>query len=762
MRHRGGYVERGLSRRLLSQLHPAKELGQAAFAMVTGIAVLLVLTAGILVSTADQHNPLVQNDVLQHLAYRGLEAGVDSYLTTINSNPNLINCNTSNTPGTPGYVGSTGSPECSSSLLPALDTWTQVPSTSGNGSSVPEFYMWTNPQFCFSTAVGTTGNPNCTAPGTTAGATLAFIEEKVYGAAEIGNKYAYQSALAEFTPENGFLSNIWWSNYEALDPAVTSGSTASNCTYDWNNNYNGPDTAAASEFGLGSFPLYPFPNGKDPFTDNNDCSAVFFGPDDVLYGPVYSNDSLYVDGDPNFGVPASSGQVAVPSTVTTHDPNCLFVAPLDGEYKPPSYGSDSCANATSQVGEYNTATSADGAPFEPIPTTDTQLATIASQGGCEYSGPTTFNLYYNSTASLPYMTVSSPDTPTSGSTDLDDATTNTNNCGVGTNAGVGVPVPSGANGNDVIFVENTPSSQTCVSGANPFDDSANAGANAQTPGTSYYDTSGTSQDCEADAFVSNAPAATGTVPGVSGALTIASQNNIIVDGNITYTAADCGSSFNSTFAHQCQYNSGTTPNDTLGLIAYHFVEVDNPITPIVSNTTCSGSGFFYHCTTTYTGGNIEPACGSSGAPAVPLCNPDTGSGLTIDAAILALNDSFIVNNYTVSTGTEGQLNIYGTIDQDWRGAVGTFGYSNSICHSSSTECVLSGYSKYYLWDSRLDYVTVPAYLNPGTPSWGLTSTGVLQGSADPCAGSSTLPYPWPQTTGTTPSCSASQPPSLPV
>lgn len=721
---------RSLPNRLVRQLHPAAELGQAAFAMVTGIAVLLVLTAGILVSTTNQHDPLVQQDVLQHLAYRGLEAGIDSYLTTIDNNPNLINCNNSNTTGpSPQFQSSTvGSPGCTSAHLPALDTWTQVPSTSGNGSSVPEFYMWTNPQFCFSTVVGTGGNPSCTAPSTTAGATLAYIKEQVYGASEIGNRYAYQSAAAEFTPENGFLSNIWWSNYEATDPQGSSdpNTAQKDCTYDWNNNYYGPDTNNNG--------------GSVPFPGSPYCNPVFFGPNDILYGPIFANDSIYVDSNPSFGVPAGSGRPAVPATVTTHDPHCLFVDPLKGEWSPTA----SCASATSQVKEYNTATSKDNAPFEPIPTSDTQLATIASQGGCEYSGPTTIRLYYNNAASLPYMTVNSPDTPTSGSTDLDNASTNSNNCGVGTNAGIGVPVPSGTKGNDVIFVENTPSSQQpCVSGANPFDDSANGGEDSQIG--YYYDVSGTSADCEADAFVSDAPAASGTVPGVSGALTIASQNNVIIDGNLLYTTADCGSGFASTYTTQCAYNSGTTPNDTLGLIAYHFVEVDHPVQQPV--TTCGWQG----CNTTQ---DVEPACGTGGAPPAPLCDPNTtGNGLTIDAAILALNDSFAVNNYFLGN-PEGVLDIYGTIAQDWRGAVGTF--------NSGSGQLVSGYSKYYLWDSRLEYVTVPYYLNPGTPSWALTSSGVVQGGGDPCSGSGTLPYAWPQTTGTTPSCSASQPPALAV
>ena len=262
------------------------------------------------------------------------------------------------------------------------------------------------------------------------------------------------------------------------------------CTYDWNNNYYGPDTNNN--------------DGSVPFPGSSYCSPVFFGPDDVLYGPVYSNDSIYVDGDPAFGVPASSGQVAVPSTVTTHDPDCLFVDPDKNEWKSGS-GSGSCNTASSQVQEYNSATSTFGAPFEPIPATDTQLGTLAAQGGCEYSGPTTIYLYVNNAVSpaLTYMTVTSPDTPTSGSTDLDNASTNTSNCGVGTNAGIGVPVPSGTKGNGVIFAENTPSSQTCVSGANPFEDTSNgdSGGDAQPSGTAYYDVSGTSEDCEADVFV---------------------------------------------------------------------------------------------------------------------------------------------------------------------------------------------------------------------------------------------------------------------
>jgi hypothetical protein len=156
------------------------------------------------------------------------------------------------------------------------------------------------------------------------------------------------------------------------------------------------------------------------------------------------------------------------------------------------------------------------------------------------------------------------------------------------------------------------------------------------------------------------------------------------------------------------------------LIAFAYVDVDRPVTTSGSNTI------------------VMLTCLSSGAQAAPLCDPSGGTGLTIDAAILALNDGFAVNNYTVSgngsnqngSATEGTLNVYGTVDEDYRPAVGTF--------SGST--ALTGYQKYYMWDSRLEYVNVPNYLNPGTPRWSIASTAVNQGVA--CTTSTVLPGYW--------------------
>ena len=637
-------------RRAVRALSRARDVGQAAMGLVIGLILLISLSAGTLAATAMQHDPLVSNDVVQHLAYRALQSGIDSYLAAINQSPNLINCNSLNT--------TSSSTACPSSELPALDNWETVTGNSSN--PVIEKFMWTNPALCFNTA--------CTAVtgGSTAGQTLDYVKELVYGAAQNGKTVSFQSSNVNFTPENGFLTHVFWSNYESTVPAS---GHAGNCTYDWNNGYQGPDTTNQGNFG------------------SSNCAAVFFGPADTLYGPVYSNDSFYVAGGPNFG------STSYPSTVTTHDPNCLFVDPFDG-----NNGTQAgCSGATADVGAYNAATSKDNAQFEPLPSTDTALESIAAQTGCLYSGPTTITL--SNTGTTEYMTVTSPNTPFSSSgANENDTSTNPNSCGTGK-----VPAPT----NGVVFVQNTPSSQTCNAYANPFDGISGTGQYSQL--NNYYGQTAT-PDCEGDAFVA------GTV---TGALTIATQNDIIIDNNITYV--DCPSPFNSQFSGQCGYNpSASSPNDALGLIAFAYVDVDRPVTTSGSNTI------------------VMPTCLSSGAQAAPLCDPSGGTGLTIDAAILALNDGFAVNNYTVSgngsdqngSATEGTLNVYGSIDEDYRPAVGTF--------SGST--ALTGYQKYYMWDSRLEYVNVPNYLNPGTPRWSIASTAVNQGVA--CTTSTFLPGYW--------------------
>ncbi len=165
-------------------------------------------------------------------------------------------------------------------------------------------------------------------------------------------------------------------------------------------------------------------------------------------------------------------------------------------------------------------------------------------------------------------------------------------------------------------------------------------------------------------------------------------------------------------------------NDSLGLIAYNYAEIDHPVDQETLTYTRG--------TLVPTGGTALQHCGTPGALSAPLCDPSSTSGnLTVDAAILALHESFVVNNYMVG-GAEGQLTAYGSIQQFARGPVGVF--------SGST--IISGYSKYYTWDPRLELFAPPSYLQPGTQSWALASSSVNMTQACP-----QLPSPW-QPSGT--------------
>ena len=253
-----------------------------------------------------------------------------------------------------------------------------------------------------------------------------------------------------------------------------------------------------------------------------------------------------------------------------------------------------------------------------------------------------------------------------------------------------VQVPNGIHGNGVIYVQ--PTSGACSAGsgngANPFDDwqSGALGQNAQWGYKSgiptYYNYFGASSkpDCEADAFVSDNPGSGGPTllsahpqpGGVVGQVTIGSANDVVVTGNINYL--DCGSQPSPLFDHGaswpngiCRYNAppSTTPNDVLGLMAFNYILVNHPVKPNCRFGQCQGIG----------NGNavLEPQCLKSqrGVPAAAICDP--GPNVTIDAAILALQHSFAVDNFGTNGAVgppEGTLTVYGVIDQKWRGAVG--------------------------------------------------------------------------------------------
>jgi hypothetical protein len=140
-------------------------------------------------------------------------------------------------------------------------------------------------------------------------------------------------------------------------------------------------------------------------------------------------------------------------------------------------------------------------------------------------------------------------------------------------------------------------------------------------------------------------------------LTISAGDNIVIDGNLT---------------------TSLTGTATLGLVANQFVRVMHGVK--------SGSG----C-------NVDDLTHT-------IANP------TIDAGILTLGHSFVVDNYNQGCHSNlGTLTVNGAIAQKYRGPVGT---------GSSTPT--TGYSKNYGYDDRLHVLLPPYLFDIVTSAWQLS------------------------------------------
>ena len=211
----------------------------------------------------------------------------------------------------------------------------------------------------------------------------------------------------------------------------------------------------------------------------------------------------------------------------------------------------------------------------------------------------------------------------------------------------------------VVYVSNS----SCSSGLNPF--------------TATYPTTST---C-GNAYVK------GTY---TSQLTIAAENDIIIEGNI------------------CRGSSCGTPTGAglLGLIANNFIRIKHPICPS-SNLGCtSGTISSQTGKVDYHSGRYEDAECSGG-----VNGTGSNSNLRIDAAMLAIQHSFIVDHYDCGAQL-GTLTVNGAISQKFRGPVGIVGDH--------------GYSKDYNYDDRLRYLAPPKFLDPVESAWHMqrqTSTG---------------------------------------
>jgi hypothetical protein len=134
-------------------------------------------------------------------------------------------------------------------------------------------------------------------------------------------------------------------------------------------------------------------------------------------------------------------------------------------------------------------------------------------------------------------------------------------------------------------------------------------------------------------------------------MTLGSEVDILVNGNLEADEED---------------------GPVLGLIAQRFVRVRHPV-------------------------NRSSGCANA---------TGTMTNVTVEAAILALRDSFIVDNYSCGSPL-GTLRVYGAIAQKFRGPVGTF--------SGSTRS--TGYAKDYEYNDALRYRSPPYFLDPLQAAW---------------------------------------------
>ncbi len=373
------------------------------------------------------------------------------------------------------------------------------------------------------------------------------------------------------------------------------------------------------------------------------CGEIAFGNGDVINGPMHSNDTIRAC-------------------------NATFNGIATTSYNPPSgnryTATDSNNNPCS--GQVFTATSTPTnnptyAPVITMPPTNgamkqdsrTDLASVPNPG-CLYTGPT--NIVFNADGT---MTVRSPWTEatqvvgspaTSGTTPSMCGSVGTGSNQLGSTGGQTLPVPA----KNLIFVQNVPGTSTDpnywpTSGKYSHPTSYSRKTCRTSNGIGYpttnevVDSVATSYGCRnGDVFVKGA---------VNAQVTVASDNYVYITGDITYVDAQA---------------------DILGIVGNASVWVWNPVSESC-NWWCSYS-------------SLLP------------------NNRTINAAILSVGHSFVVQNYGRG-GPQGTLTVNGAIAQEFRGIVS--GGNN-------------GYVKNYNYDARLRYIAPPKFLSPVSTSYGIS------------------------------------------
>lgn len=535
----------------------SRRAGEAGFTLVVVLGALLVSALLSVAAFAAVNNDMRESgkDIGRKQALAAAEAGVNDYLFHLNQdNGYWAKCTAV---ATPNAVN-----DAWNGTLPDPRTWRSVP---GSSAAYTIELLPVAPY------------TKCT-PGDTVAASMIdrssrSLRIRVTGRVPTAKGMDYRSLIGA-VKRDGFLDFLYFTDYETSDAVWYALSTSGRPT-------GGPQGDVISWAAANCNTTYYFNgrgslrwNGK--YTDNNttapqvSCSQIQFADNDVVAGPLHTNDDLYTCNNPTFG-----------RTVQDRIESGDGYRTACGASEAPNF-----------KGTFLTKQKAIG-----MPATNAQLATIAKPAytfsGAQQitlaaGGITVKNIRTAITTSLAYPT------------------------------------------NGVIYVKNDPG------GSCPSYQPLNPDA-----GTNYCGNVRLTGSYGAD-------------------LTIATENDIIIDGNVT--------------------RSGDA---LLGLIANQFVRVANPSTPA----------------------DHDPPPAST--PTSDWCeNIAATADRTIEAAILSLKHSFTVDNYYCGHPI-GTLTVKGVIAQRFRGPVGTGGASGAS----------TGYVKNYQYDDRLAYRSPPNFLDPVESAW---------------------------------------------
>ncbi len=392
---------------------------------------------------------------------------------------------------------------------------------------------------------------------------------------------------------HAFIDYLYFTDFETTDPALYP--TASNS-----------NSAAWAQTNC----ALHYYEGRD-----SSCTDINFANNDVINGPLHSNDAILICGSPQF----------LGNVTTSWQPSSGNRWRANG----------SCSNSPSfKPGDPKYA---DPLTMPPNNVTIKADADKSLGGdGCLFTGPTSITLNSDGT-----MTVVSPYTKASATT--------TNNCPGGTLA---APATQALPTNGVIYVQNVPSSSSdpnylasCPSGVTQLNSGTGSSGTTVAHPLGYPEKNDISTySCtKGDVFLK------GTL---KGRLTIAADDNIDLIGNVAYQGGSGGS-------------------DLLGLVANNYVEIYHPVDLVNSTSQPSTASICDGAYREYPNNSNNWYCNLRlpGATTA-LDNP------SISGAILSVAHSFRVQNYAYGIDDPlGAITVNGAIAQKYRGIVGLIGTS---------------------------------------------------------------------------------------